>query len=124
MIEGGQSVISDPSAGQSRSLKKIGISVLVAGLIAAGIVYLLGMRQRDFGDDAVTVGFNKPEARQMGMLYGQMGVMMDDLLAALKRPGVQALLIVGVALIVCLICFHLAGPRPEFEESAEVSKTN
>lgn len=110
----------DSSARQSVKLRRLGAFVLIAGLFAATAVYWLGSRQRDFGNDAATAGFYKPQARQMGMLYGQMGVMMDDLIAALKRPGVQAGLIIGVAALFCLVCFHLARPvEPEFRAAAE-----
>jgi hypothetical protein len=81
MIEPAPKEMPDAAARHSARVRKLGASVLVTGFIAAAIVYWIGARPRDFGDDAATVGFYKPEARQMGMLYGQMGVMMDDLVA-------------------------------------------
>jgi len=116
MIETAATAGPDQAPRHSARLRQLGMSVLFAGMVAAGIVYWFGSRARDLSDDPATIGYYKPQTRQMGMLYGQMGVMMDDLLAALKRPGVQAGLILGASGVFCLICFYLARPH-EVEES-------
>src|SRR3954453_21466758 len=74
-------LIRDPASSHHGRLRQLGIAVLIAGMVAAGTVYWFGTRPRDLSDDPAMIGFNKPQTRQMGMLYGQMGVMMDDLVA-------------------------------------------
>jgi hypothetical protein len=44
----------------------------------------------------------------MGVMYGQFGVLIDDLCADLKRPGVQAMIILGLAALAMFVCFYLA----------------
>ncbi len=44
----------------------------------------------------------------MGVLYGKMGLMIDDFLDDLKRPGTQATIIVAAAALVASGCFYFA----------------
>ena len=44
----------------------------------------------------------------MGRLYGQAGLMIEDLSNNLKRPGIQATLIATVATLFAFGCFYLA----------------
>jgi hypothetical protein len=44
----------------------------------------------------------------MGVMYGQFGVLIDDLRSDLKRPGVQATLILVVATLAMFVCLYLA----------------
>jgi hypothetical protein len=53
-------------------------------------------------------GYYKNQSRHMGMLYGNMGLLIQDLLDDLKRPGTQTIIIVVVATIVSFGCFHFA----------------
>src|SRR3954462_15046570 len=120
MIAKGMSRSPDYALRRSAKLRKIGGCALVLGIVIASIVYRLGTRSPDLSDDASMAGFYKPQARQMGMLYGQMGVMMDDLCAALKRPGVQAMLITATTILFSLLCFHLARPPEPAEQIQQI----
>ena len=60
-------------------------------------------------------GYYKAEARNMGMLYGNEGVLMDDFFNALKQPGTQAILIIAGSVVVAAGCFLLAR-FPEKED--------
>ena len=93
----------------------IGIVVLVLGFSAAGLVYWIGTRGNQ-NDDLEMIGYNRSESRQMGMLYGKSGIIMDDLLDDLKRPGTQAAIIAGISALIALGCFHFARPLESDEE--------
>ena len=54
------------------------------------------------------VGFRRSEERQMGVLYGKQGQLIEAINDSLKQPGTQALLILGVAVVVAAGCMHLA----------------
>ena len=54
------------------------------------------------------VGFNKAESRQMGMLYGKMGLLIEDWINELKRPGTQATLIASASILIAFGCFYFA----------------
>lgn len=86
--------------------------VLVLGIAGAGVLYWIRTRNQDAGEDPMLEGYSNPSARQMGVLYGKMGLMISDLTDDLKRPGVQAILIAAVSVVVALACFYLAR-RPD-----------
>jgi hypothetical protein len=92
----------------SRRLRIIGVIVLLLGMGSARLVYWLGTRSPDIMNDLSMVGYNRAQSQQMGVLFGKMGVMIDDFLNALKRPGVQATLIVVAATLIALGCFYFA----------------
>ncbi|MGO8838054.1 MAG: hypothetical protein ACLQAH_15030 [Limisphaerales bacterium] len=93
---------------RSARLRLAGVSVLLAGMAGAGIVYWLGTRSPDVSDDLSMVGFNRAERRQMGQLYGNMGTVIEDWSEDLKRPGTQAILIAGFSAAVAAGCFYVA----------------
>jgi hypothetical protein len=82
--------------------------VLLLGVGSAGVVYWMGTRAPDVSDNLSMVGFNKAQSRQMARLYGQSGLMVEDLFNQLKRPGVQATIIAAVATFFAAGCFYLA----------------
>jgi len=86
----------------------IGIIVLVLGLGSAGLVYWLGTRSPDVSDDLSMLGYNKAQTRQMGMLYGKMGPVIEAWFDDLKQPGTQAEIIVAVSILIAAGCFYFA----------------
>ena len=59
-------------------------------------------------DDLSMVGFNKTRTRQMGMLYGKMGPVIEGWFDDLKQPGSQATIIVVVSTLIAAGCFYFA----------------
>jgi hypothetical protein len=98
----------DLSLRHQKRLKAIGIIVLLLGIGSAGFVYWLGTRTPDLSDDLSMVGFNRAESRQMGMLFGKMGLLIEDWTNDLKQPGTQATLIVVTSILISLGCFYAA----------------
>jgi hypothetical protein len=97
----------------------MGIIVLLLGIGSASIVYWLGTRSADLAADPSTVGYYKASSRQMGILYGQMGILIEDLFDDLKRPGVQAAIIVAIATVIAFGCFYFARPQETADNRAE-----
>jgi hypothetical protein len=91
-----------------RQLKIIGIIVLLLGIIGAGIIYWLGTRSADLSDDPSMAGYDKPEERQMAILYGKQGELIEDWSNDLKQPGTQAVIFVAVTALVAGVCFYFA----------------
>ena len=91
----------------------------MAGLAGAGAVYWLGSRPPDYSADPSMVGFRRSEERQMGMLYGKQGQLIEDFNESLKQPGTQALLIVVAAAVAAAGCFYFA--RILEEEARDIS---
>ena len=96
------------SSRRSAQLRMIGIVVLVLGLGSAGVVYWLGTRSPDVMDDISMLGYNKAQTRQMGMLYGKMGLLIENWTNDLKRPDTQAILITTTSILITLGCFYFA----------------
>jgi hypothetical protein len=98
----------DSSARRRKRLRIIGTVVLLLGLGSAGLVYWLGIRSQDASDDPALLGYNKAQSRQMGVLYGKMGQVIEDLTDDLKRPGTQAALITAASILVASGFFYFA----------------
>jgi hypothetical protein len=99
---------SNLSLRRQRRLKVIGVSVLLLGISGACLVYWIGTRSPDLSDDLSMVRFNKAESRQMGQLFGKMGLLIEDWTNDLKQPDTQATLIATTSILIALGCFYLA----------------
>ena len=101
---------ADPHSSSRRAarLRLIGVIVLLLGIGGAGVVYWLGTRSPDVMDDLSMVGYNKAQTRQMGMLYGKMGPVIEEWFNELKQPGTQAEIIVVVSILAAAGCFYFA----------------
>ena len=97
-----------PSSKRRARFRIIGTVVLLLGIAGAGVVYWLGTRAPDYSDDLSMVGYNRAESRQMARLYGESGLMIEDLFNSLKRPGIQATIIATVTTLLAFGCFYLA----------------
>ena len=95
-------------------LRLVGVIALAVGIIAAGLVYWLGTRAENAGVDQYRDAMNHSESRQMQLLYGTSGGIVEDILNGLKHPGNQALLILAIGGIIAAGCFYLG--RPVLEE--------
>lgn len=93
---------------RARRLKIIGAVILLSGIIGAGIVYWIGTRSEDLSGDLSMVGYNKPAERQMAILYGKQGELIEDWSNDLKQPGTQAIIIVVAAVLIFGGCFYFA----------------
>jgi flagellar basal body-associated protein FliL len=98
----------DSSSKRSARLRLIGVIVLLLGIGGAGAVYWLGTRSPDVMDDLSMVGYNRARTRQMGMLYGKMGPVIEEWFDDLKQPGTQAEIIVVVSIFAAAGCFYFA----------------
>lgn len=96
---------------------------LLLGIVSACAVYWLEPRAPDYSDDPSMVGFNRATDRQMGVLYGKQGQLIEDLNDSLKQPGTQAILILVVAGIIAAVSFHFARIlEDEAKEAADNSR--
>jgi flagellar basal body-associated protein FliL len=93
---------------RARRLRIIGVIVLVLGIAGAGIVYWLGTRSPDLSGDLSMAGYDKPAERQMEILYGKQGEMIEDFANDLKQPGTQAVIVVTAVALVAGLCFYFA----------------
>jgi hypothetical protein len=82
--------------------------MLALGIAGAVIVYWLGTRSADLSDNLSMAGYDKPETRQMEILYGKQGELIEDWSNDLKQPGTQAIIIVVASALVAGGCFYFA----------------
>ena len=97
-----------PDRRHGRRLRIIGVAILLLGMAGAGIVCWLGTRAADLSDDPSMAGFNRSEERQMAILYGKSGELIEDWSNDLKQPGTQTVIIAAVSVISASICFYFA----------------
>jgi len=91
-----------------RRLRLAGVSVLVLGLGAAGLVYEWETRAAAPGMEDLMPGYSEANSRQMGIYYGHAGEIMWGWREDLARPEVQAGIIIAIAGVVALGCFRAA----------------
>lgn len=111
--------IPDLTCRRRRRLRLIGVAALVLGLGGAWLVYWLGTRSPDIMQDPSMAGFYKAQKRQMGELYGPMGLQVQEFLEELKQPGTQAKIIATISILVAAGCFYLASLLGGGDESAD-----
>ena len=104
----GKAPSPDSSSKQRALLRIVGASLLLLGIGSACIVYWIGTRTADLSDDLSMERDNIAASRQMGILYGKMGLLIEDWSGQLKQPGTQAIIIVVVSTLVALGCFYFA----------------
>ena len=80
--------------------------MLLLGLGGAGVVYWT--RPPDMSDDLSMVGYDRANTRQMEILYGKQGRLIEDWSNDLKQPGTQAIIIATVSIIIAAACFYFA----------------
>jgi len=93
---------------RARKLRIIGVIVLALGIAGSGIVYWLGTRSPDVSDDLSMAGYDRAAERQMEILYGKQGELIEDWSNDLKQPGTQAIIIVVAAALIAGGCFYFA----------------
>jgi hypothetical protein len=103
-----QTAGSNPSHKQHKRLKTAGIIVLVLGLTGAGVVYWMGTHSSALTEDELMPGNARAESRQMGLLYGRMGILISQWSDDLKQPGTQAVIIAVVSILIAAGCFYFA----------------
>lgn len=86
------------------------MAAIFLGIVGGEEVYRQGLLAPDAMDDPEMLGFDRAERRQMGVLFGRQGAMIEEFDVALKRPRTQAILIlIGAVLVAggCWYCGHL-----------------
>jgi hypothetical protein len=108
-----------PSRRRARGLRIIGVIVLLLGIAGEGVVYWQDVRSPDFMDDPEMLGYNRAEKRQMGLLFGRQGVMLDNFLDTLKSPHTQSAIIIVATVLVSGGCFYLAALMDKEEKARQ-----
>ena len=111
--------MTDPSSLQREKarLRWIGVIVLLIGFSSACLVYWAGNRSEDARLEQYREAQTRAESRQMQMLYGTSGGVMEDFLNSLKRPANQALVIGVITCLIAAGCFYLGRPLPGADET-------
>jgi hypothetical protein len=92
-----------------KTLRIIGLLVLVFGLSGAGLVYWRGAPPGNLSGDLDTARTSKRMERAIEVNVGKMGVVMDGLAEDLHDPANQALLIAAASVLVSAGCFYFAS---------------
>jgi hypothetical protein len=104
---------------RARALRITAIIVLLLGILSEGVVYWLGTRSADTSDDPSMWVNEKAQARQEGILFGKQSVLIQELSDDLKRPGTQAMIIIGTAALIAGGCFYFARLLEQHDEPAD-----
>jgi len=105
-----------PRRNKTNRLRVVGVLILLLGLIAAGAVYEIQTHARPTDDELLTANA-RAQSRQMGILYGKLGVLTQELAEDLRQPGTQACLIAAVSVLAALGCFYVARLSEDDDKS-------
>jgi hypothetical protein len=101
--------VTTPSpAERRRRLRRAGWLVLAAGLLGAGLIYWIQTRHAEPSIDDLLPGSMLARRRQVGILYGTIGLMGLEWREGLTRPDTQAVLVFVACALIALACFRLA----------------
>jgi hypothetical protein len=95
----------------------IGTLIVVLGIASACFYYWLAVRSAVPTIEELLPDYSRDQARQIGILMGNFGVMMLEWVAALNRPGGQAVIIAAVAGLAALACFRAAWVLDDDEQA-------
>ena len=112
----------DPASAARRRARRLRITaaiVLVLGIFGADLVCWLGTRSAEVSDDPQMLGNEKAASRQAEILYGKQAGLIKGWSDELKRPGVQAVIIVVTAVLVAGGCFYFARLLDSGSERAD-----
>lgn len=93
---------------KGRKLRIAAVLFLILGIATADAIYLRGARSAALPDDPSLLGYDKVQARQVGTLYGQQGVLVQEWSDDLKQPRTQAIIIVVISALAAGVCFYVA----------------
>jgi hypothetical protein len=93
---------------QARRLRMIAVIVLLLGLAGECLVYWNETHSAGPSEDPAMSGNEKAVARQKAILYGNQAVLVDELTNALRQPGTQAFIILGLAALLGGGCLYFA----------------
>ena len=99
----------------SRRLRIAGRVVLLFGVVAAIVVFVIQSRNAAPEIDELTAGYIKARDHQLNQLMGPLGVMMNQWMEFLQQPLVEALLVAASAAVVAWMCFRLSETADEPE---------
>ena len=112
--------MSDPSTWSTPAnrLRFIGSGVLVLGLTAACVLYLVRSQSLAPTMDDLMPGYSERRARQTGIIMGGLVVELLQDAEKLKEPFTQAVIIAVVSVLVAVMCFRVAWlmDRPADDE--------
>jgi hypothetical protein len=89
-------------------LRRVGVGVLIVGILAAAWVYWNGTRNWQPGEEELLAGYQKQMNREMAVQMGTFGLVMMQWTNALKRPGTQAVIVATGSALLAWGCFRLA----------------
>jgi hypothetical protein len=100
----------DPRAA-ARRLRTIGVLVLVAGAVAAGLIYWLRTYHAEPTIEDLIPGTTAANSRQVGLLYGHAVQSLWEIYQELKQPAAQAVIVAALSGLIAAGCFRAAWLR-------------
>ena len=101
--------------------RRAGAWILIAGLGAAGLLYVLETRRAGPGIEQLP-GYSAANSRQMGVFYGHAGEVMWGWRETLAEPATQAGIILAVSAAAAGICFRIAWLDAEHVKMDDASE--
>jgi hypothetical protein len=89
-------------------LRRIGLMVLVAGLVVGGLIYLLAPEPNSPENDPGLAGYYDKQALARQQMYGKPTAFVLSALESLKHLRTYSGVVIAGSVVVSFICFYLA----------------
>jgi hypothetical protein len=97
-----------PGRRRARQLRWAGLAILLLGLCGVGLDYILEKPPEALPDGFTSPDDSKIQTQTTEVNYGRQGVVIGDLMAALKQPHTQMLIGALASVVLAAACFYLA----------------
>jgi hypothetical protein len=97
---------------ESARLRLAGKVVLAAGLLGSPVFYWVQTRLAEPSIEDLIPGSREATAREIGRLMGTFGMLLMQWAEALERPGSEAAIMAGVAVVIAVALFRAARGVP------------
>lgn len=106
-----------PASWPPRRTRQLGASIFLAGLLAAGGLYVVETRSAEIPEEQLLAGYARQRNHDRGVLYGRGGRDLMDALESANSPAGHAVLMIGAGAIGMWVCFYRATLVEEEERA-------
>jgi len=98
---------------RAAQLRKMGILILLAGLLIAGFIYAFFSDNAPTDENSLKTQYYKRDEQGAQGLWGGGGSLVLGVTRALRRPDTYSVITLVIAVVMALACFFLASRQPQ-----------
>jgi uncharacterized membrane protein len=101
-------IASERPKNPAAHLKKIGLVVLLAGVVIGGLIYVIWPDEAA-DENSLTSQYYKSQQIDVQRMYGNEGSLVLGITRSLHRASTYSIIIIVLSVLFALVCFYLAS---------------